>query len=311
MKTVAWLLNLDAELELAQPDRSEPSTRLSAQTEFHGKRFLDGVTHSNTNSDYIHRPAAGCSSWDHLLAWCPTPEALHRAPTHVEGDPPTLKCLQHVNHRAFVWDIVPGLPTALFTRDMKELLSHLEMQRTPKDGWLLKRAFGFSGRWRKRVQESLDQASHAWCEASMQDYGVGLQVEPYVDIVAEFTLHGLLAPNGSVLQGQPTQLFSDPKGAWVANQTLTETLSASEHEAFQQAFTASAKALHTAGYSGPFGMDGFRWRDSDGHIHWQSLSDLNARFTMGYFVGMRDHHRQVIEACDLSRTHQHKISPQS
>ena len=311
MKNVAWLLNLDAELELAQPNRAQPSTRLRAQTEFHGKRFLNAIADSDPDSDYRHQAAACCSTWDHLLAWCPTPEVIDKASVQVRQQAPDLACLQHVNHRAFAWGIAQELPNAIFARDMKELMDHLQACRTPEHGWLLKRAFGFSGRWRKHLRGSLDDASRAWCEASMHEYGIGLQVEPYVDILAEFTLHGLLDSTGSVLQGQPTRLYSDPKGAWIGNQKLTDSVSDIEKEAFQQAFTACAQALHGAGYSGPFGIDGFRWRDTEGNACWQSLSDLNARFTMGYFVGMHHHHQRVIEACDLSATSQGIRSPGS
>ena len=76
MKTVAWVLNLDAELELAQPNRSDPSTRLRAQTEFHGKRFLEGITQSTSAeeirysqiSDKPTRPTASYPDPNHGCA---------------------------------------------------------------------------------------------------------------------------------------------------------------------------------------------------------------------------------------------------
>ena len=135
----------------------------------------------------------------------------------------------------------------------------------------------------------------------MCDYGGGLQVEPFVPILAEFTLHGLLQADGTVLRGEPTRLYSDQHGAWIDNQALSEDLSVSERGSFEAAFSTTTEALHKAGYSGPFGIDGFRWQDIEGTPRWQALSDLNARFTMGYFVGMHQHHREVVETCDLSR----------
>lgn len=310
MKTVAWLLNLNAELELADPNRPAVSSRLHAQIATHGRRFLAVVQESGEAAGFSHIPARASQSWHHLLAWCPTPGAISDW-LGAQSDPdvgkqiaehPSLACLQRVNHRGFLAEFTEGLPTAFFARTMEALVAHLQRSPTPPEGWLLKRAFGFSGRWRKRLGDRLDQASRRWCEASIQGYGGGLQIEPYVPILAEFTLHGLLDPDGSVLRGDPTRLHSDPDGAWVGNQALEERLTDAESQAFDLAFRSTATALHAAGYHGPFGIDGFRWRDERGETRWQALSDLNARFTMGYFVGMHRHHRAVVETCDLSRS---------
>ena len=42
------------------------------------------------------------------------------------------------------------------------------------------------------------------------------------------------------------------------------------------------------GYFGPFGIDGFRYRDTDGHLRFNPRSEINARYSMGWAVGMRD-----------------------
>lgn len=302
VSTVAWLLNLDAELELANPGRPEASSRLQSLVAHHGSRFLASVDASGRSAGFSHAPAASCPSWDHLLAWCPTPGALRS----VDGlaselaPPPSLDVLQKVNHRGFLVELTEGLPGSIFATSMDQLSEHLRSSPAPPRGWLLKRAFGFSGRWRKHITDLDDTAIRRWCESSMRDYGGGLQVEPNVSILEEFTLHGLLYPDGSVLRGNPTRLHSDARGAWVGNQTLDEELSTSEYDCFEAALSATTTALHDAGYSGPFGIDGFRWQDIHGRPRWQALSDLNARFTMGYFVGMHQHHREVVETCDLS-----------
>ncbi|MEE2887956.1 MAG: hypothetical protein VX951_11065, partial [Planctomycetota bacterium] len=214
---------------------------------------------------------------------------------------PSLDCLQTVNHRNFLVELTEGLPDSIFATTMDQLTEHLRCCPPPPGGWLLKRAFGFSGRWRRQITDLGDVATRRWCEASMCDYGGGLQVEPFVPILAEFTLHGLLQADGSVLRGEPTRLYSDQRGAWIDNQALSEDLSVSERDSFELAFSTTTDALHKSGYSGPFGIDGFRWQDIEGKPRWQPLSDLNARFTMGYFVGMHQHHRDVVETCDLSR----------
>ena len=39
--TIAWVLNLDADLELADPEGYAPSTRQQARTVKQGRRFLE------------------------------------------------------------------------------------------------------------------------------------------------------------------------------------------------------------------------------------------------------------------------------
>jgi hypothetical protein len=44
----------------------------------------------------------------------------------------------------------------------------------------------------------------------------------------------------------------------------------------------TAAALTAAGYFGPFGIDGFRYRTADGSSALNPRCEINARFTMGY-----------------------------
>ena len=54
-----------------------------------------------------------------------------------------------------------------------------------------------------------------------------------------------------------------------------------------RALGASAQALSAAGYFGPFGIDGFRYRDAQGRGgRLQSMGELNARFSMAWALGM-------------------------
>ena len=187
MKRVAWVLNLDAELELARPDETAGSSRHQAQVRHHGQRFLAGVNESGQAAGYTHAAARDGEAPDHLLAWCPTPRVLGQLATTQGEIPraPDLQCLQRVNNRRFLTTLTDGLPGSRFVHTMDQLTRHLQVSPTPPDGWLLKRGFGFSGRWRKRLPNLRDEASRRWCEASMGDYGQGLQVEPFVPILAK------------------------------------------------------------------------------------------------------------------------------
>jgi hypothetical protein len=45
--------------------------------------------------------------------------------------------------------------------------------------------------------------------------------------------------------------------------------------------TAAGDALRAAGYRGPFSIDAYLWRDADGVLRLQRLSEINARLTFG------------------------------
>jgi hypothetical protein len=47
-----------------------------------------------------------------------------------------------------------------------------------------------------------------------------------------------------------------------------------------------AEALIRAGYFGPFGIDGYRWKDEHGTLRFNPRTDINARYSMGWAVGM-------------------------
>jgi hypothetical protein len=47
-----------------------------------------------------------------------------------------------------------------------------------------------------------------------------------------------------------------------------------------------AQALLEAGYFGPFGIDAFRWVDRAGVERFNPRCEINARYSMGWAVGM-------------------------
>ena len=47
-----------------------------------------------------------------------------------------------------------------------------------------------------------------------------------------------------------------------------------------------ASALRQAGYFGPFGIDGYTYRGPGGAVCLQPRSEINARYSMGFAVGM-------------------------
>ena len=55
----------------------------------------------------------------------------------------------------------------------------------------------------------------------------------------------------------------------------------------------AAESLRSIGYFGPFGIDAFVFRSERGE-HLNPLSDLNARFTLGWSTGMGEKREEAL-----------------
>lgn len=300
MTTVGWIFNLDADLELADPDGFSPSGRLAQQTNVLADRLLASANAASPQVQHVRlaldaRPTI-------CQAWCPTPRAQDAAKALGRGLPvmPPLAVIQKVNHRSFAAGFGCGLQGAAFVTSMSQLDAVLQAA-TPEHGWLLKRPFGFSGRGQKRITGTPAGAERRWAEASMTQYGRGLMVEPFVAIEAEFALHSWLDADGECLTGQPTRLVTDELGGWVDSDRHPDMLE-SERVELAAAHAMAARALAESGYFGPFSTDAFRYRDASGELRFRALSELNARYSMGFFVGFAERleewaHRESRRGC--------------
>jgi hypothetical protein len=99
------------------------------------------------------------------------------------------------------------------------------------------------------------------------------------------SLHGWTSKGGSLLLGRPTSVRNDDRGAFVAVAPAVDLAETDRAALVSEAVRAGA-ALAAVGYQGPFGVDAFHWTDG-GSIHFRTRSEVNARFTMAYGVGMR------------------------
>jgi hypothetical protein len=326
---VAWVLNLDAEDELARSGAHTPTAAMTARIEglvarLSGERGLirpgdqllwprsqaEKTSHSvlpersrgaqsptDPSGDASSTPLGqnGAPALVKGSAWCPTRWALaqlERAGIEAPRTPGP-EILRRVNHRRFAHELGQALPAAGFAGDAAQLAALLSARGALDDAslercWLIKRPLGFAGRGRKKVRVGeISAADQSWLDASLRT-GDGVQVEPWVTRELDCALHGWLEEDGRCTLGRTTVQVVDETGAWqstvLANPgDLTLTEETSLHTAAQH----TAEALHAAGYFGPFGLDAFRWRDAGGAVHFQPRSELNARYSMGWAMGLR------------------------
>lgn len=278
----AWLLNLDAELELRKPDRYQPThATLAACRHFDVQArallgpddiVLDRAAHSGPMTARGYRG----------VAWCPTPSALAfltRAGAAVPKAP-ALTCLQEVNHRRFHASLGQTLAGARFVSTLAEARELLAS--SPSGGWMVKRGFGFANRGNRRFPPAPAPDDWRWLDHALTDGGV--QVEPWLAIELEFSLHGHLGADGQLRLGTPcARIAADAYGYLIAQGAYA--LSPSESSALFAQGERVGRALHGAGYFGPFGIDAFRYR-CEGGVAFNPRSEINARYTLAYAVGM-------------------------
>jgi len=282
----AWVLNLDAEDELARPSTATPPRSLSARVA-RLRPVLDALLGPDALvlDELSLRPgeAAGYAG----RAWCPTPRALgalRKAGARVP-EAPSRAVLAAVNHRRFAARLGQHLPGAGWaaSRDDLRALWAVASREAP---WLLKRPYGYNGRGRLRVRPGdLDARTEAWIDASFAQ-GDGLQCEPEVARVYDLAWHGEVDATGALRLGRATLQTSDAFGQWTGSTPMPAgLLDEAQTARFRAVVTEAAEALRDAGYYGPFGVDAFVWRDAEGHERLQPLSEINARYSMGWAVG--------------------------
>ena len=276
----AWVLNLDAELELARPDFAyAPRTKVLQQLEQYGRgsRALLGP------EDVLLEPGDVAPASDFLgRAWCPTPSALRRlSAAGVTPEPhPEAEVLRRVNHRLFAHEAGGGLPEQAYFTERPPLEEILRRAERP---WLIKRPLAFAGRGQMRFGATITEPQWSWLDASLARDGVIL--EPLVTPTLELSLHGFVWPRGCYELGRVcVQMVSD-RGVFRGSRLAAagELEPEESNQLFDQA-SRVATLLQGARYWGPFGIDGYRYQTGNGR-GFCALSEINARYTMAFAIG--------------------------
>lgn len=286
----AWILNLDAELELSRGRPGYvPQRKLLAQLAEHGRssrQLLGPEDVLLEHPAHSFQPLAGYVG----RAWCPTPLALARmrALGVVPEPHPDAAILRRVNHRLFAHELGGGLP------DQAYVVSRAELSATLGDHarvWLLKRPLTFAGRGQMRAIGPLTEKQWTWVDASLARDG--LIVEPFVQPTLELSLHGFVWPDGRYRLGRCCVQLVAERGAFRGIRLLQpDELEAREALAFAERAEAVARALVRAGYFGPFGIDGYRYALGSA-TGFCPLGEINARYTLGFSTGFPEHPSQL------------------
>jgi hypothetical protein len=273
----AWVLNLDADLELAHGEGYTPTASVARNVAAFAERLrtslvaADDVVVDGSEREGAARGLAG-------RAFCPTPRAiatLVRAGAEPERHP-SFDVLRRVASRAFSDSLGQTMPKAAFVTTSSDAREILRGDPAPGNGWRIKRAYGMSGRFHRVVHRAPRDEDVAFLASWIDEAGV--QIEPNVRITREYALHGFIA-NGHVKLGALTEQRTDDSGAWIATvlapDAPREHADAIEHEAHR-----AGHALSNAGYFGPFNVDAFEY---DGGF--RARSEVNARYSMGFGIG--------------------------
>jgi len=193
-------------------------------------------------------------------------------------------------HTAFVE------PDADLETQVRSLAGRLSNPPPLGAGWHLERAYGFAGKGARRLTGPPTADDMRWLRDSLTRGGI--LVEPWVPIVRELSLHGFVGAT-SVVLGEPCALVCNEFGAPSSVTVLRREpgTSTTEHVVprLRDVARTAAESLRSIGYFGPFGIDAFVFRGERGE-HLNPLSDLNARFTLGWSTGMGERREAALAA---------------
>ncbi len=284
---VAWVLNLDAEEELAARGRYAPNARLAALVNRNAARLAGVLVLAGDVVVDEHTPAGAARGLEGR-AWSPTPRALALL-AHAGArlpDAPALDVLRAVNARPFAAGVRAELGGEPFDKRVARFLDEalVLLERPAPLGWLVRRTFGAAGRGRMRIASGPpSEHERRWLAASVARGP--LVVEPWVDVAHETTVSGSVSRSGAVCILAPCAQRTTRGGAWVATRrTGAGELARSDDERVLEAAEVVGERLARAGYFGPFGVDSFRYR-AGGRAGLNPLSEINARWTMDWPVG--------------------------
>lgn len=308
-----WLINPDAEQELLQHHLRAGApyqTPAALATAIH--RLEQAFSTLTLDEPLVFCGMVGVSERplrpgdDTLSCWCPT--SLARATAQmaygVELYGPSMDVLTRCNDKLLVGQFTSAhVEGRTLIHGGDELIAHMTEHR-----WLsrddrarsvgaggaasvrLKCRFGQAGRGQRRVNEFLSADDLRFVQQSARQGG--LIVEPELAVVSNHSIHGIVDTT-QVITGElcsfRTDRFSAPTEVVIERSAERGRCVVSAQQMAQDV----AEELSHLGYRGPFGLD-FVWTDERRLV----LVDINARFTLGWSVGMQDRRSAALHVLD-------------
>lgn len=193
-----------------------------------------------------------------------------------------------VHHRAFALEVATSLgvalPGAAMLDSIEALERHLLAGAAPEGRWVVKAPLSASGRDRSLHRGPGEPVLRSRLERLFAVHGP-LLFEPWMERTDDFGACALLAPEGLRLFGFH-RLRVDPQGQFAGIEVDLDApgagLEPDEEALFDRTVEEAGAALAREGYTGPFGLDAWRYRDRAGAIHFHPLGEINARLTFGF-----------------------------
>lgn len=224
----------------------------------------------------------------------PSLRLVERPPTEADletlwsAPPPSPNVVARVCHRGFArrlaHDLGLALPDSMLISGLDALRDHIH--HWPDDRrWVLKDPLSAAGRGRlwgdgPSLQEPLVRAVtkrfRRWPE---------LLFEPWVDRIEDFGVSAWLDGDTLVWWGLHRQLV-DSRGGFQGVElqpsgALPPSWTPEVAAAWRGMVLGVGRALAAEGYRGPFGIDGYSYRRPGGGVAWQTLGEINPRWTFG------------------------------
>lgn len=178
-----------------------------------------------------------------------------------------------------------ALPGARAIGSVAELTAHLAAggaAASERQRWVCKAAWTAAGRDRCFGEGGAPRADQATRIERLIAAAGAVVFEPWLDRVLDVGATGVVGATGAVDTSPPHVLLADARGGFVGIQLAPPpALTASERAQLERTVAAVGAALAARGYRGPFGIDGFVYRDGGGRaLH--PLCEINARHTFGH-----------------------------
>jgi hypothetical protein len=256
-------------------------------------------------------PLAAQRPPDALLCWGETQATSSLCPARPDPAPelenwpdslwqlrPDPEIARRCNDRRYCLQIAQelgmALPGAAVLSSMDELMEHLDQgshEYGHEGTWVLEAPFSASGRLRLRRRGcTLDHAARARAARLFAAFGE-LVFQPWMDRVLDAGCVGVIAGTERWRLLPPHGLDIDHAGVFrgvtvgTPEQWTVPAMAGAAADAALRAREVAAEVarrLARDGYRGPFGIDGFVFRDHRGQLRVHAMCEINARLSFGF-----------------------------